>query len=361
MRRNRPVFAQRRERRTGCLVYPLLLALILAVSLALNFINNGRVQVDTQSVTVASLPKDLEKFRILHISDLHGNEFGADQSTIAAMLKGKYYDAVCITGDVCAPDGSYDAFLKLIDLFAPSVPVYFIAGDEDPEPIVTHSQGSDSPKADYVRAAEEHGAIYLDSPQKITVGKSVIWFCPLSMYGLDVDATRAAYQNRRDELTATDVQYTPDGAAQIRAIDYQLSVLDAIGQANAEMKEDDTQVVLTHHPLTSATIRTLQQWAGEERGEFLRGVSLVLAGHYNGGLIRLPFLGALKAPATADMPRGGWLPDDKELVGLSTVQGVTQYISPGLGVSSAYLLRLRLFNTPAVTILTLTATLQAVN
>jgi predicted MPP superfamily phosphohydrolase len=55
------------------------------------------------------------------------------------------------------------------------------------------------------------------------------------------------------------------------------------------------------------------------------------------------------------MPHNGWLPEDSHLVGLSTVQGVTQYISPGLGVSDAYAIPLRLFNTPTVTILTLTA------
>ena len=44
--------------------------------------------------------------------------------------------------------------------------------------------------------------------------------------------------------------------------------------------------------------------------------------------------------------------------GLSTIQGVTQYISPGLGVSDAYPIPLRMFNTPSITILTLTSVLK---
>ena len=189
-----------KPRRTGALVYPMLLILLLAVIVALNFVNNGRVKLLNEDVTITSLSKDLEKFRILHISDLHGNEYGANQSTISTMLKTARYNAVCITGDVCAPDGNYDAFLKLIDVFAGRVPVYFVAGDEDPAPIAAQPDAPERVKADYVLAAEEHGAIYLDSPQKLTVGKSAVWFCPESMYGLDIDSSRAAYQARHSAL-----------------------------------------------------------------------------------------------------------------------------------------------------------------
>lgn len=93
-------------------------------------------------------------------------------------------------GDVCAPDGNYDAFLKLIDVFAGACRYTLLAGDEDPAPIAAQPNTPERVKADYVLAAEEHGAIYLDSPQKLTVGKSAVWFCPESMYGLDIDSSR---------------------------------------------------------------------------------------------------------------------------------------------------------------------------
>lgn len=351
MRRNRAIFAERAPRRTGWAATLLLFFLILAVVIALNFINNGRVSVRQESVTITSLPKDLEKFRILHISDLHGNEYGPDQSTIATMIKTQRYNAVCITGDVCGPDGDYQAFLKLIDLF--SVPVYFVTGDEDPAAILTVPNPENEAKSEYIRAAEAHGAIYLDHPEKLTVGKSVIWFAPESMYGLDLESSYAAYRSRREALLAAQ-PLTEEAQAQLRAIDYRLSVLDAIAQSQAEMQPEDVQIALTHHPLTGETIKTLQQWAGAERSDFFRSVSLVLAGHYAGGQMRLPLLGAIRAPESL----GGWFPSDKEIVGLSTVQGVTQYISPGLGASGVYPIRFRLFNTPAVTVLTLTSVLS---
>lgn len=69
-----------------------------------------------------------------------------------------------------------------------------------------------------------------------------------------------------------------------------------------------------------------------------------------------PLPGALKAPDSANI--SGWFPQDNLIQGLSTIQGVTQYISPGLGVSDAYPIPLRMFNTPSITILTLTSVLK---
>lgn len=353
MRRNRTVFAERPPRRMGWLAYPLFLILIIAVTVALSFINNGRVNVEQVSVTVTSLPKDLEKFRILHISDLHGHEFGPNQSTITTMLKTQRFQAVCITGDVCATDGDYDAFLKLIDAF-PSIPIYFIAGDEDPEPILTAPHEGDAVKANYILEAEAHGAIYLDHPEKLTVGNSVLWFLPENIYGLDIASSRLAYQTRWNTLVTENQTVTPDIEAQLHAIAYRLDVLDQTEKTLAEIQPQDTQIALTHHPLSSETIITLQQWSGMDQSQFLRSVSLVLAGHYNAGQYRLPLIGAIRAPKSLG---GGWFPDDEHLVGLSTVQGVTQYISPGLGASDIYPIRFRYLNTPAVTVLTLTSAL----
>ena len=354
MRRKEPVFADRPARRLGWLAYPLFILLIAAVSLALNFINNGRVQVDQLDVTITSLPKDLEKFRILHISDLHGNEYGPGQSTISTMIKTMRYNAVCITGDVCGPDGSYDAFLKLIDLF-PNIPVYFVTGDEDPEAILNRAHDGEGVKADYIAAAEAHGAIYLDHPERLTVGSASIWFMPESVYGLDIASSRMAYQSRWNSLVTDSPELTADIEAQLHAIAYRLDVLDATEQSLKEMQPEDVQIALTHHPLTNETIVTLQQWSGTARDDFYRTVSLVLAGHYNAGQFRLPLIGAVRAPASMG---GGWFPGDSQLVGLSTVQGVTQYISPGLGASSIYPIRFRFFNTPTVTVLTLTSILR---
>jgi len=327
----------------------LFLILVIAIVVTLNILNNGRVTVIRQSVTIASLPSDLESFRILHISDLDGLEYGKDQATLQISLQGFKYNAVCITGDVCSSSGSYYAFLKLIDLFAGKVPVFFIPGDEDPSPVLTSAHASDSPLASFITAAQEHGAIYLDAPQKITVGSSSIWFCPESIYDLDIASARQQYQASLASLSQGEM--TPDRKAAIAAVEYRLDLLDRTEQAMSSMRSNDVQIVLTHYPISSATALTFQQWSGTNGITLYRNVSLILAGHTCGGQYRLPGIGAIRSTD------GTWFPSDSAVSGISTVFGVTQYTSPGLGYCSYYPIKLRFFNTPAVTVLTLTSKL----
>ena len=132
----------------------------------------------------------------------------------------------------------------------------------------------------------------------LTVGKSAVWFCPESMYGLDIDSSRAAYQARHTALT-NQPQNTPEQAAQLQVIDYQLAVLDQIDAAMKEMQDSDVQIALTHHPLTETTIKTLQQWSGSEENAFLRSVSLVLAGHCGGAGRVMPARSRRRIPPTS--------------------------------------------------------------
>ena len=76
---------------------------------------------------------------------------------------------------------------------------------------------------------------------------------------------------------------------------------------------------------------------------------LILAGHYNGGQWRLPFGGAIYVPEL------GWFPDDEQVQGLSYLNGIPQYISPGLGSDPHYEHQPgRIFNTPVLTRIVLT-------
>ena len=76
----------------------------------------------------------------------------------------------------------------------------------------------------------------------------------------------------------------------------------------------------------------------------------MLAGHYCGGQWRLPGKGAIY------VPEYGWFPEDRLIQGLDYLSGLPQYISPGLGASDYYpWQRGRVFNSPVVTLITLTA------
>lgn len=352
MRRSRdPLFDSDRKSH-GTLIFTLLILVIfLSMILVLNHINNSRVTLVTQNITVPALNSGMNNFRILHISDLHGQRFGAHQERLQLTVAQAKYDIVVITGDVTGPDGDDSAFLELLDLFQGKKPVYFIPGDEDPAPIQAQP-GSDSAKAPYILRAEAHGAVFLDAPERIEFGRNAMWLWPERLYTLDIGNSEATVATRQAELES--MPASPERDAQLRAVQYQGDLLARIRAARRVIKTDDVHIALTHHPLSLSALTTLREWTDGGNDAHVSSVSLVLAGHYNGGQWRLPFAGAVKVPASAGKG-SGWFPGDMGVVGLSSYQGIPQYISPGLGASRAVgLPAFRLFNTPQITQITLT-------
>ena len=230
------------------------------------------------------------------------------------------------------------------------MPVFFIPGDEDPSPVVTLPRTSATPLAPYITAATEHGAIYLDAPYELTVGGVSLWLIPESVLDLDIESAAAQYQASMDTLLTREDSPEKNAALQVAA--YRLDVLRRTEEAFAQMKESDTRIVLSHYPISSGTALMMQSWAGGNSVSPYKYVSLILAGHTCAGQYRLPGVGALWAPD------GSWLPPDSAVTGFSTVMGVTQYITPGLGTCAEYLLPFRFLNSPTVSILTLTSKLQ---
>ena len=350
-----PLFAEER-RKHPVIGFLLLLILLIAVTLTVvNTINNSRINLLRENVTVANLPASLENFRILHISDLHGLYFGQHQEQLKAALGSARYDIVCVTGDITGPDGDMGAFLEMMKLFK-GKPVYFIAGDEDPSPLLAVPHDSADARADFILQAEKAGATYLDAPVKIARGKHSLWLAPEWIYTLDYEASETAYYKRLNELKAE--APSPERDAALVAVNYQINQLIRIRQAKRETLETDVHVALTHHPLQTAALQSLREWTASDNDSYVRAISLVLAGHYVGGQWRIPGIGAVRAPQSAGTENNAWFPEDKQIMGLSNVMGVTQYISPGLGTSKAIdLPPIRIFNTPAVTIITLTGRL----
>ena len=350
-----PLFAEERRKHPFIGFFLLLILLAAATLTVLNTINNSRVNLLRETVTVPNMPSSLENFRILHISDLHGLYFGQHQEQLKAALGSARYDIVCVTGDITGEDGDIGAFREMMKLFGEK-PVFFIPGDEDPPPLVTEPHGKLNAKADYILAAEATGAIYLDAPVKIARGKNGLWLAPEWIYTLDYEASDAAYQKRLAELKAEEPSAERDAA--MTAVNYQINQLIRIRQARRETLETDVHVALTHHPLQTDALQSLKEWTDSENDSYIRTISLVLAGHYVGGQWRIPGLGAVRAPLSAGTGNNGWFPDDQKIIGMSTVMGIPQYSSPGLGTSKAIdLPPIRIFNTPAMTIITLTAKL----
>ncbi len=114
---------QKRAKRRMVFVLAALLFLVLALFMG-NIMTSHRVVVEDLRVTVLNLPKDLEEYSILHISDLHGARYGDKQRAIASALGTRRYSAVVITGGVLGPERDITPLLELIALMPKETPKY---------------------------------------------------------------------------------------------------------------------------------------------------------------------------------------------------------------------------------------------
>lgn len=352
-RKNPYIFAPRRQTHHVRNFFLWLAALIAVGALAvfiLNLASNNQVEYLTQRITVESLPRDLESFSILHLSDLHAAQLGPGGSALKKVITQRNVSCIVLTGDMVGEKGDAGPLMQLLDMTPPDVQVYLLAGDSDPPPLDPTAHDSLSPYASWLEAAVNRGAVYLDEPYPLVRGKSTLWLVPEYLYSLDLVSTEAAYRAQLEGLRAGDLLLTPDQAAQLRVVEYQLDKLDRIRAKLSQMTEQDIQVAVTHTPLTEDYVSTMLAWTEKEEIFSFHRVSLVLAGHYCGGQWRLPGAGALYCPAY------GWFPPEELIVGLDYLDGIPQYISPGLGASPYYTLQPgRLFNSPAMTYLQLTS------
>lgn len=343
------IFAREKKTHPMRMAVLLFVVILFVCVIAVNVISNGNVTLNKQSVTVPLLDSS---YKILHITDLHGSVFGDRQTRLVAAWRENSYNAVCITGDMIGKDGDVQPFLDIADKLSKSVPVFFVPGDEDPEPILSVSHDNDTAYANWLLQLTDAGVIYLDSPYPVKSGKNTIWFVPLSAANLDISVLRDTLDTRMRSLL--EEPESPERKAQITAVEYHMDRVTRISEARDQMREGDVFIVLTHHPLQE------KLYSGENRltvsGVAGRNypVTLVLAGHYNGGQVTLPGIGPVRVPESSGLGSSGWFPDAKKVSGLYAIGGVPQYISAGLGNSSVYTFPVRIFNPPSVTMITLT-------
>ena len=190
---------------------------------------------------------------------------------------------------------------------------------------------------------------YLEAILMITREKGRIWFVPEDLYAMDLEGMRNVFRKQIGELNDRATTLTADDAARIRALEYEVRRIDELEEIRKEILPTDIQVALTHTPLTREYVADLVSWGGKEDTFSMRYASLILAGHYNGGQWRLPFVGAVHVPEL------GWFPEDSLVQGLSYLEGIPQYVSPGLGSDPHYEYQPgRVFNPPVMTRIVLT-------
>lgn len=328
----------------------LLLLPILIVSLwVLNITVSRRVRLEEVRLTVLNLPDDLEGFSILHLSDLHGARFGEEQKAVKTALGTTRYSCVVMTGDMLGEDQDIQPLLELVALMPHDTPKYLIPGDTDGPAIETKAHSSLSVYTSWAEELQAAGIQVLDMPALITREKGRIWFIPEELYTRDLNGTRNVLTKQLDGMNARKTSLTADDAALMRAMEYEIRRIDELQELRKEFQPTDIQVVLTHTPLSEDYVQDLISWTEKEDLFSMRYASLILAGHYNGGQWRIPFFGAIYVPEL------GWFPKDEQVQGLSYVNGIPQFISPGLGSDPHYEYEPgRIFNSPVITRIVLT-------
>lgn len=322
------------------------LLLLLLAALAANLAINQFVQVARVTVPIRKMDSALEGYTLLHISDLKGASYGANQSRIRFALQKEDFDAVVLTGDMVSSRGNAQPLYTLIEMLhelKPGVPIYMIPGDKDPLPASMSYAASGSPFAPWVLGARRRGAQLLSAPVRIERDGHALWLTTSALLSLDMDTMQEQFERQYlDALSGGD-----ENAIELTA--YNLQWLTETRDARAQMTDEDVYIALTHVPPADEELEGA--YAGSLRGR----LHLVLCGHYQGGLVRLPFVGALFIPSQ-NLPFYGILPGKNTYYGLTKKGGTYLYVSPGLGSNDGLypLPFFRLFNPPTVSLISLT-------
>lgn len=229
-------------------------------------------------------------------------------------------------------------------------------GDEDPPYLDPTAHSSLSPKAGWAEQLEAAGVTILDEPVLFTRGnrdQARIWFIPAELYTLNLDALERTYRSQYERLSAN-LALTADEAAAKRVAEYQLARIGRVRESISQMKPTDIQIALSHFPITMAEMKGATDHDSRDTVFSLRQADLILSGHYCGGQVRVPGMGAVSVPGL-----GQW-PDDSLVQGLNPLGTIPQYISPGMGSSSIYSSwqTVRFMSQPVVTRIALTSRYQ---
>jgi len=356
-RRSNDIFVPQRERRGifWLILILILVSAILAVGLVMNNAANRRVTLTTEKVAVMGLDKTYEGFSILHLSDLHASEVGSDPALWRKLLYGKSFHAIVLSGDMVGATGNDEPLLSLIRalrLVKQDVPIYFISGDEDPVPVISTPSASPEVLAEWVRAAQKAGAIYLDAPIAQQVGKKTVWFVPQYLYDMNPESMISSLTSQIASIEETNQQYEGTSGAVYRALKYRLDTMQRTQEAIALMQDADLQVAVNHAPLEPGYIRTSLEWADQTQVFNFRQIDLLLCGDLCGGQWRLPGVGPVY------IPDRGFFPGDEGVSGMQRINSINQYVSPGLGASRLNPLPGRLINPPGATLLKFTGDIQ---
>ncbi|MEH7226493.1 metallophosphoesterase [Bacillus sp. JJ1566] len=314
------------------------ISILIVIITAYTVWDNKRIKIEKQEIVIENLPKELENYTILQVTDLHEKEFGNNQSSLINKINSIYYDAIVFTGDMLENKKStnYIPFYSLLDGIENKKTALFVPGNTDPESYYV-SKDRKFLKVDFVTGMEKRGIRLLESLQSVKKGDSNVHFVNFELSIQNETYLKSIEKNIQSKNLSFigHLEHYNHLYKEVQAIDHK--------------GHNDIVIALTHYPVVDARLDNI----ASDSMYSLRDIDLILAGHYHGGQIRLPFIGALFVPESWDDNNGFFPPQDR-VKGLWKYRNIKQYVSAGLGSSNAKpYLNFRLFNTPEINVLVL--------
>ena len=316
-------------------------ALLILATVIYTIYDNGRFVVVKQDITIDRLPAAFDGYKILQISDLHSKYFGKNQKSLLSAIHSLDYDCLLFTGDMNKDVGSSpedsQAVLDLLAGLSDEETILWVDGNTGPFAIDTVDGSATGKLAPIGQELADRGVKMLISPVEIERDGQRIWFVP------DISETEILmqYTSISEDRFADSAQYNDvvSHGAELQAWYDRL------------LNNGEVKIHVAHFPIQANL--TQAEW---EAIGFL-DYDLTIAGHYHGGQIRIPFLGALYIPSPTAGIHNGYFPNQKEVKGLNRILDMQQYISAGLGTSNSIsFLDFRFFNTPEINLITLHST-----
>ena len=211
-RRQESIFAE--ESHGGRRFVPgaaVVLFLLLAALFTWNLTMNNTVTYTKTYVTIANLPKELENWTILHLSDLNGADLGNRQSAVRTAIGTRSYSCIVLSGNMVGASGDVQPLLDLVSILPQGTPMLLLPGDADPS--LYNLSGEGGVYADWAAALQAAGVTILDEPIAFQRENKTIWFVPEYLYTLNIEGTLTAYQNQLDALNAQVEALTPEQEA----------------------------------------------------------------------------------------------------------------------------------------------------
>lgn len=278
------------------IIVALLILGIVAAALFSSY-ENKKLTVEYYNVTSQKIPECFDGYRIVFLTDLHCAQFGFDNEELIDKIDECKPDVILVGGDMVISHETMDEEipLSLMKKLAQKYQVYYADGNHELK-LARNEEVFGVRYKDYVHSLKEYGIHHMSNETIVIQGET--GFISLTAFDLE----KKYYQRFH-------VPQMP--------ISHMESV---VGKSPGNI----FHILLAHNP---NYLKTYARW----------GSDLVLAGHFHGGMVRIPGLGGVISPQFQIFP--------KYDAGEFHEGNTTMVLSRGLGNHS---IKLRLFNEPEI-------------